>query len=372
MLLFVSARVTATAVAVGLLLAHRVTTQDPLLALFVVTYAALTVGAALRLRPARHWLALLWAADSGVILGLMLAAGDWRSPFYLLALTTLILPATTLTTGRAVAFTVVFMCAYFGVAVSTGVDWSTLQSTARLESFATHMLLPVLLGVGLAYSAELLRRLKSERRKSEQLVLEQERRRLARELHDSAKQRMHAAHLVLSSSPPDAGPAGEAIQLALRELEAAASEMQASLTDLRSPGWPADLLGALRGRAARLEAAAGIPVRVSGEEPRLASPVAVHVFYVLSEAMINAVRHAGATSVRTRLQADGERLTAVVEDDGHGLPEGAAWDSQGIRSMVERTQLLGGRLRLESRPEGSGTRVSLEVPLTSAEHSVAA
>ena len=75
----------------------------------------------------------------------------------------------------------------------TGIDWSTLESTARLEAFSTHLMVPMLVTLALAYASQLLGRLEAERERSERLALQSERRRIAWELHDPAKQRLHVA-----------------------------------------------------------------------------------------------------------------------------------------------------------------------------------
>ena len=86
----------------------------------------------------------------------------------------------------------------------TELDANTLESTIRLETIATHLMVPVVVVLALAYAAEILERLRGERLRSERLAVESERQRIAWELHDSAKQRVHAAHLVLSAlrGPP--------------------------------------------------------------------------------------------------------------------------------------------------------------------------
>ncbi|HEU0024686.1 MAG TPA: ATP-binding protein [Thermoleophilaceae bacterium] len=364
--LFVRARVAATAVAAALLIFHRVTDHDGLYALVVVAYGAATAAAvATRVREAG--LAAFWLLDGAATLALVMAGGNWRSPVYLLALTALILPATAGPPWRGVAATGAFTCGYLAIALFTGVDWDTLDTTPRLESFSTHLLLPLLLGIGLAYMAELLRRLERERARSSQLALEAERRRLARELHDSAKQRIHAAHLLLSSLPRNGdGAAEHAISLALGELEEAGSEMDSSLADLRTAVADATLMGTVRRRAARLQAATGIPIEVIGDDASLTGSGAIHAYHVVSEAMTNAVRHAHPSMIRVSLRVDGGRLAALVEDDGKGLPTEAPWDSQGIRSMVERAEFLGGSLAITGHPAGgTGTQVRLTAPIDS-------
>lgn len=360
--LFVVARVVSVSVAAALLLVHRITDYDAQLTALVVVYGIGTILVAKRLQDARPQ-GVAWAVDSAATLGLVLVGGDWRSPFYLLALTSLILPATTLPRMRAAAFTAAFVACYFAIAATTGVDWNTLETTSRLESFATHLLLPLMTGVGLAYAAELLRRLEGERRRSERLVVEAERRRLARELHDSAKQRIHAAHLVLSAHADYAGDTGEAIRLALREVEAATAEMDASLTDLRAPSAGDRPLDALRARAARLAEVSGVRITVDGADVKLPGPVATHVYHVMLEALINAVRHADASEVTASLAVADMTLVASIVDDGRGMPGEATWESHGMRSMIERAELIGGRLSIAD--VAAGTSIRLEVPLGS-------
>ena len=360
------ARIAGTAVAALLLIFHRVTDQDSLYAVVVVVYGTVTAAAVSRRRDISTSPAF-WLLDGAFALGLVLAGGNWRSPVYLLALTALILPATAGPRWRGVAATGAFAIGFLTVALFTGVDWNTLDTTPRLESFSTHLSLPLLLGIGLAYMAELLRRLDRERARSSELALEAERRRLARELHDSAKQRIHAAHLVLSSVAGNGtGPAGDAIALALGELECAGSEMDSSLANLRSVSGETTLAGAVRIRAARLAAATGIPIEVSDDDSNLTGSGVNHAFHIVSEAMTNAVRHAGPSKVLVSLTVSAGMLSAVVEDDGIGLPRETPWDSQGIRSMLERAEFLGGSLAVTGGPAGGqGTQVRLVAPVDS-------
>jgi two-component system sensor histidine kinase UhpB len=354
----------ATAAAAALLLAHEVTEHDRALIAIGVAYGAATVLAA-RDGPAFHRLGV-WAFDATSVLALVLASEQWRSPFYLMALTALVLPATELRFRRALAFGALFTAGYFAVALATGIDWGTLETTARLESFATHLMMPMLVVLALAYSASLLRRLEEERKRSEELALDAERRRIALDLHDSAKQRVHAAHLVLSALGRSA-PDGEmsAIEHALGELRAAAAELDANLSELRAPFGALSLESALRERAAELESLAeSVRIDVTGQLPELPSFVAAHAYYVASEAMTNAARHSGAREISVRLSYGDGLLQAVVSDDGSGIPTSAEPSGHGIRSMVERADALGGSLTISSGSDQyKGTKVRLVVPL---------
>jgi signal transduction histidine kinase len=212
LVLFAMTRAVAVVIAVSLLIAHRVTPYDALLGWVTLCYGVLTLLAAVhRPRLFRHPAA--WVVDLTIALGLILASGDWRSPFYLLALTALAPPTTTLGFRPALGVGLAFTVAFFVVAVLTGLDMDSLRSTIRLETLATHLALPGVVTLGLAYAAEVLRRLERERGRSERLAVEAERRRIAWDLHDSAKQRLHAAHLVFSSLEPS-----ETVELGLAQL----------------------------------------------------------------------------------------------------------------------------------------------------------
>jgi signal transduction histidine kinase len=174
---------------------------------------------------------------------------------------------------------------------------------------------------------------------------------------------MHAAQLLLTSLPAGSeAAAAEPVQLALRELAAATSEMDASLTGLRTAAGGGTLRAALRGRPAQLAARAGVELDVTGADLPLADPLATHVYHVLSEAILNAIRHAQATAVETRLRHHDGHLVATVVDNGRGLSADASWDSQGVRSMIERAELVGGQLSIGPGVGGGGTTITLELP----------
>ena len=175
----------------------------------------------------------------------------------------------------------------------------------RLEIITTHLMVPLVIVLALAYASELLRRLGDERQRSERLAVQAERERIAWELHDSAKQRVHAAHLVLSSLDGriDGGTQG-IVDHALMELRAATADMDTSVAELRAPldGRPVDLL--LRERARELSVASQAAIQVHGGLPDLPPLVATHAYRIAAEALTNAVRHSGATRIDVELSAD--------------------------------------------------------------------
>jgi signal transduction histidine kinase len=83
-------------------------------------------------------------------------------------------------------------------------------------------------------------------------------------------------------------------------------------------------------------------------------------FYVVTEALTNAARHAGATEVVVRVSSDGRRLTVTVSDDGRGGADPSG--GSGLRGLADRVAAIGGRLSVTSQP-GEGTTVAAELPL---------
>lgn len=273
-------------------------------------------------------------------------------------------PVTGMRLRRAIVAGATFALAYLATAIALGVDWPVLTSTARLETFSTHLLIPLLVAVSLGHAARTLAELDDERARAQALALEGERRRIGWELHDSAKQRIHAAQLVLSAVDP--GPDGQGSRRLIQaqhELTGAIADIDASLTELRTTLGGLGLGQALRRRAAELQTASGVPIGVEGDAPALPTFVAVHAYRVTCEALNNAVRHAHASRIAIRMVPDGHRLRVCVLDDGRGLRAANGTPGTGLETMKARARILGARLHVMDDPEQGGTRVELDVPL---------
>lgn len=355
--LFVMTRGLVLAILGLLLAAERLTANDDLVAWLLLCHFGLTIAVALRARRTFHRPAW-WFADIAVSCAFILASDEWPSPFFLLSLTALAPAVATLPFRRALAFGTVFILGSMATAVATGLTTADLSTAPGVEIFATQLLLPVVITFGIAYAADALRKLDAEQLRGQRLALETERRRIAWELHDSAKQRLHAAHLVLSSLPPS-----EPLELGLEQLRGAVADMETSIGELRSPLEGRSLEEALRMRAAELATLdPDVVVTVVGHAASLDPMTASHAYRILAEAMTNAIRHAGAREIRVRLGTD-ERggLEASVHDDGRGLPASIRPGANGLRTMHSRAFAIDGRLSVHS-DEPPGTRVELEVP----------
>jgi signal transduction histidine kinase len=206
------------------------------------------------------------------------------------------------------------------------------------------------------------------RRASERLltVEEDERRRIAGELHDGVGQVLTALTLTLDAaqSEPDALISRGRITSA-RTL---ADTALAGTRDLSHRIRPArleerGLVAAVRDLASQ----SGFPVVIHASdataEPNLLGATAtVEVFRIIQEALANAARHSGAPRAEVSITRHGERLTVVIADDGRGFdPAEVPETGIGLAGMLERTRLLGGQLSIASTRQ-AGTRVTVSLP----------
>jgi signal transduction histidine kinase len=187
------------------------------------------------------------------------------------------------------------------------------------------------------------------------------RRRIEHDLHDGAQQRLVTVALrlrELQAAPPGAG------ELVTR-LDGVVGELEATLEELREIArgiHPAVLAEdgprpALRALARRCPVPVALHVQVAG---RLPGPVEIAAYYVVSEALTNTARHAGAAAAQVEVTAGEGVLQVSVRDDGRG---GAAFGrGSGLLGLKDRVEALGGRMTLHS-PPGAGNTLEVRVPL---------
>ncbi len=188
-----------------------------------------------------------------------------------------------------------------------------------------------------------------------------ERRRLERNLHDGAQQRLVtlALSLRLALAKLDADP-----DAARDRLAAAAEELTLALQELRELArglHPAVLSDhGLRAAVEMLAGRAPVPVEI-GELPgeRLPEPVEAAAYYLIAEALTNVAKYAHASSARVRVAVDEERVVVEVSDDGVGGADPAT--GSGLRGLADRVEALGGSLEVTS-PGGAGTTLRAEIP----------
>jgi signal transduction histidine kinase len=206
---------------------------------------------------------------------------------------------------------------------------------------------------------------------------EEERRRVARELHDEAGQALTA--VMMSAARAEQALPAEMKEAKARLVEARSRASQA-LDDVRRliydlrPQVLDDLglVPALRWFVKNRLGAVGLENRleISGIDGRLPGQIEVTVFRIVQEALTNIIRHSEATRVIVRLSLKDSLLSGMVEDDGKGFAADEVLSAQrpqegwGLRGMEERVHLLGGTLTVQSQP-GRGTRIHFRIPLES-------
>jgi two-component system sensor histidine kinase UhpB len=214
---------------------------------------------------------------------------------------------------------------------------------------------------------DMLDRLEHERRESARQalhVLEGERRRISRELHDEVGQTLTGVMLQvegLAAAIPDE------LREQLDELRETARRGTEDVRRIASQLRPEALedLG-LESALATLATSVGdqAGVRVDRQLERalpLSDEQELVIYRVAQEALTNVARHARAECVEVRLEASGDRTVLTVRDDGRGLEQHALASSNGIRGMRERAMLIGADLSINGRP-GHGTQVQLSIP----------
>jgi signal transduction histidine kinase len=194
---------------------------------------------------------------------------------------------------------------------------------------------------------------------------DEERRKIERDLHDGAQQRLVALALELRIAQRQVGNADPELEGVLGR---AVAELQVAVEELRELArgvHPAvlteeGLAGALESLAARTP----LPVLIdAAPEERLPREIEAAAYFVACEAIANAVKHAHATEIRVSAQRRNGTLVIEVEDDGVGGARENGTGS-GLRGLVDRVEAHGGTLRIESEP-GEGTKVVGELPCAS-------
>jgi NarL family two-component system sensor histidine kinase YdfH len=204
---------------------------------------------------------------------------------------------------------------------------------------------------------------------NEMLALQNERQRMARELHDTLAQGVAGLVLQLEAVKTHlklgrAERASAIVEQSLASARSTLSESRAAIDDLRAV-LPADLSEAMRERVERFTQATSIPceleISLGGEQP--ARDVKEHLLRVLSEGLTNVARHAQATQVNVKLFDQNDEIHLEVQDNGKGFAAGSEMNAghYGLLGMRERARLLDGSLIVESNIN-SGTNVCFVVP----------
>jgi two-component system, NarL family, sensor histidine kinase UhpB len=213
---------------------------------------------------------------------------------------------------------------------------------------------------------EMRDRLQSERRRSGRRALEaqeQERKRVAQELHDEIGQSLTAVKLQLSRLGPRLPPVLQPdLDEAIAEVDRSLGDVRRIATRLRPEALDdLGLVPALTALTADFSSRTGLEIvrRIEPNLPAIGPQGELVVFRVAQEGLTNVARHADATTVELRLEQVDGSVRLVITDNGRGLPRKAS--GAGIEGMRERALLVGGRFALGSSRSG-GVELRLRVP----------
>ena len=212
----------------------------------------------------------------------------------------------------------------------------------------------------------------AEARRNEGARAVEERRRIARDLHDSVSQALFSTVLHTRTAQKtvvqeQADPSGRLAQSlsAIAELtKSVQSEMRALIFELRRDPVHDGLVAALARHASGLRAAGGPTIEVRGPESRLAlsQETESQLYGIGREALANVLKHSGATAALVRVQPQANQVLIEIRDNGQGFDPDAGHPGHfGLDSMRTRANEIGGRLTIASAP-GVGTVVRVRVP----------
>lgn len=198
---------------------------------------------------------------------------------------------------------------------------------------------------------------------------EEERRRIARELHDELGQRLTALKMELSSlaTPERYGAPDKRVAAMLEMVDDTVASVRRIATDLRPMmlddlGLNAAIEWLARDSARRM--GIEISLELGDADPPISAAATIAVYRMVQEALTNIARHAKASAVHVQLRCEPDELLLVVRDDGIGFDEQAMHreGSHGLMGIRERARLLGGHLEIGNAPGGGG-RIAVRLPM---------
>jgi signal transduction histidine kinase len=188
-----------------------------------------------------------------------------------------------------------------------------------------------------------------------------ERRRLERDLHDGAQQRLVTLSLALAMARDRAAEADPALGSLIESASKEAREAIIELRELARGIHPAVLAQAgLAGAVQSLAERSPVPITITEVPPqRFPAAIEATAYFVVSEALANVAKHSRASAAHVTIRTLPDRLVVTVSDDGAGgaTPDGGS----GLRGLSDRVAAAGGRLHVDS-PPGAGTRLEADIP----------
>jgi signal transduction histidine kinase len=206
----------------------------------------------------------------------------------------------------------------------------------------------------------------------QEMIKEEERKRIAREIHDELGQNLLALRIDASMLHARTGTMhpklNEKAEYALKHIDATIKSVRAIINDLRPPVLDLGLQAAIEWQLKEFQRRSNIPcelvVQSEDFDRCLDEKRATALFRILQESLTNVTRHAKASAVRIEVNRDTTRLYMNISDNGIGMLQNGTrrGNSFGLQGIKERVRMLEGELKLESDP-GCGTTLKVTIPL---------
>jgi signal transduction histidine kinase len=325
----------------------------------------------------------LGLVDVAMVLAVLYFSGGWRTPYYHYAVSSLLVPAFLLDWRRAAVLLMGFFAAYLAVISTAGAGTDGPWLHEDLSSLAGILITPLLVVVVVQYLSQLTRRLSEQRqraeralaenvrlqREREELAAQEERSRIAREIHDGIAQSIYMLTLNLEKAAEltrGDRKLGERLGKLVNLAKETLLEVRHYIFDLK-PLLSGDigLTTTIQGQVREFSTVSGLPVRleVEGEEPKVPLAAGSSMYRIAQEALANAYRHAGASAIDVRLGFRPDSVSLEVRDNGRGFSiDSESASGRGLRNIRQRAAELGGQAEISSAP-GQGTTVRVTVPI---------
>jgi len=335
-----------------------------------------------RAGPRDDLIALGLVDIAAVMVVLYLSGGFW-TPYDEYVVVSLVVPAFMLDWPRAVGLLAAFYGAVFAIVSVEEGTWDGPWFHHDVPRLAGVVIPPLLVVVVVQYLSNLTRRLGEQREQAtralaenvrlqeerEELAAQEERSRIAREIHDGIAQSVYmlALNLEKAADVANSDPAlrerlGRLVGLAKETL----MEVRHYIFDLKPLlAGDAGLRSTIEGQIREFSTVSGLPVQltVEGEERKVPLAVGSSLYRIAQEALANVFRHSCATDVKVCLDFNDGSVSMHVQDNGRGFDvEGASGSGRGLRNMRQRASELGGEFAVLSAP-GKGASVRVTIPI---------
>ena len=313
-----------------------------------------------------------------VIVGL---SGGWDSPYYLYAVASLLVPSSLLGLFGNLALASSFGGAYVLSLIVGGEGTGRLWLQSELNNFVVFLAMPFLVAIVVQFFGWLGRQLAAERERAEQalednirlqrereeLVAQEERGRIAREIHDGIAQSVYMLSLNLETAvemATDEPVLGQRLAKLVALAKQTLLEVRHYIFDLKPLlSGDASLAAALESQVREFTTVSGLPVtlEVVGRPRELSVAAGTALYRIGQEALANAFRHAKASEIGVRLTFAEDSVSLEVRDNGVGFSEGYMF-GRGLANIRQRAEELGGEVSVESAA-GEGTLVRARLPM---------